>query len=216
MLSIQTFTFNAFAENTYVAYDETKECVIVDPGCYSRDEQNELVGFIESEKLIVKYLLNTHCHVDHVLGNYFTKEKFRVPFLIHEQDLPTLKSVKLYAPMYGFAGYHEADPDNFLKEGDTLTFGNTALKILFLPGHAPGHIGFYEEESKVILAGDVLFDGSIGRTDLPGGNLNTLLNSIRQKLFSLPDETIVYPGHGPATTVGKEKISNPYCALSLS
>ncbi len=216
MLSIQTFTFNAFAENTYLAYDETKECVIIDPGCYSREEQYELTEFIESEKLRVKYLLNTHCHVDHVLGNYFIKDKYRVPFLMHEQDFATLKSVKLYAPMYGFPSYHEAEPDGFLKEGEEVKFGNARWKILFLPGHAPGHIGFYDDKEKIIFGGDVLFDSSIGRTDLPGGNFNTLLHSIQQKLFLLPDDVVVYPGHGPTTTIGKEKISNPYCALSLS
>jgi hydroxyacylglutathione hydrolase len=216
MLQVETFTFNAFSENTYVVYDETKECVVIDPGCFSRDEQNELVDFIESEKLSVKYLLNTHCHIDHVIGNYFVKEKYRVPLLIHKNDEPVLRAVKAYAPVYGFQGYTEAEPDRFITEGEILKFGNIEFKIIFLPGHAPGHVGFYSEEAKIILSGDVLFDSSIGRTDLPGGNFETLINSIHQKLFSLPDEVIVYPGHGIPTTIGKEKISNPFCALSLS
>ena len=117
--------------------------------------------------------------------------------------------------MYGFENYHEAEPDQFLNEGDTVAFGNALLKVLFLPGHAPGHIGFYNEKEKIILSGDVLFDGSVGRADLPGGNFNTLISSIHQKMFVLPDETIVYAGHGPSTTIGKEKVSNPFCALSL-
>lgn len=216
MLQVETFTFNAFSENTYVVYDETNEGVIIDPGCFSREEEKELSEFIESEKLTVKYLLNTHCHIDHVVGNYFVKEKYKVPLLIHKNEEQVLRAVKAYAPVYGFQGYSEAEPDRFISEGEVLKFGNTSFKILFLPGHAPGHIGFYNEESKIILSGDVLFESSIGRTDLPGGSLETLINSIHQKLFSLPNEVIVYPGHGIPTTIGKEKVSNPFCALSLS
>lgn len=216
MLHIQPFTFNALAENTYVVFDETLECVIIDPGCYDREEKAELAEFIDSEKLIVKYLLNTHGHVDHVLGNAFIKDKYKVPLLIHTEDAATLRSVSVYAPMYGFQNYQPSEADQFLKEGDTITFGNISLKVLFLPGHAPGHIGFYEATEKIILSGDVLFDSSIGRTDLPGGNFQTLMHSIRQKMFLLPDETVVFPGHGPTTTIGKEKVSNPFCALSLS
>jgi glyoxylase-like metal-dependent hydrolase (beta-lactamase superfamily II) len=216
MLQVETFTFNAFSENTYVVYDDTRECVVIDPGCFSREEQREISEFIESESLSVKYLLNTHCHVDHVLGNYYIKDKYKVPLIIHKKDEPVLKSVKVYAPLYGFEGYTEAEADRFIDEGDILKFGNTTFKILFLPGHAPGHVGFYNEEAKIILSGDVLFESSIGRTDLPGGNFETLIQSIQQKLFLLPDEVIVYPGHGMPTTIGKEKVSNPFCSLSLS
>ncbi|MBX2901833.1 MAG: MBL fold metallo-hydrolase [Cyclobacteriaceae bacterium] len=215
MLQIKVFTFNAFQENTYVLFDQTREAVIIDPGCYEPDEQNALHGFIETEKLKPTLLLNTHCHVDHVLGNDFVKTKYKIPLLIHEKELPVLKSVRVYAPAYGFARYHETQPDNFLSEGNQITFGVTHLKILFLPGHAPGHVGFYNEATHSLLSGDVLFDGSIGRTDLPGGDFNTLLQSIRQKVFLLPDETTVYPGHGETTTVGKEKVTNPFCAVTL-
>jgi glyoxylase-like metal-dependent hydrolase (beta-lactamase superfamily II) len=216
MLRVETFTFNAFSENTYVVYDDTKECVIIDPGCYSREEQNELSDFIEEEKLTVKYLLNTHCHIDHVLGNYYVKEKYKVPLILHEKDAATLKSVSVYAPLYGFQGYQPTEPDQLIKEGDIIKFGATEWSVLFLPGHAPGHVGFYDEKEKMIFSGDVLFESSIGRTDLPGGNFKTLIESIQQKLFLLPEETIVFPGHGPTTTIGKEKVSNPFCALSLS
>src|SRR6478736_4332823 len=170
MVSIQSFEFNPFQENTYVLYDESREAVIIDPGCYEQEEKRALDSFIESKKLIVKYLLNTHCHIDHVLGNDHVKEKYKVPFLMHETELPVLKAVKSYAGNYGFAKYHETLPDQFLKEGDRVKFGNIELQVLFLPGHAPGHIGFYCEEEKMILAGDVLFQRSVGRTDLPGGN----------------------------------------------
>ncbi len=215
MLSIQTFTFNAFSENTYVVSDETHEGVIIDPGCYSREEQKELTTYIDDHKLNIKYILNTHCHIDHVLGNDFTKDKFNAPLLIHKIEEAVLKAVKNYAPVYGFEGYREAEPDRFIDEKDTIAFGNTEWKILFLPGHAPGHIAFYDLKEKMIFAGDVLFAGSIGRTDLPGGNHDTLISSIQKKLFLLPDEVVVYPGHGPTTTLRREKISNPFCALSL-
>jgi glyoxylase-like metal-dependent hydrolase (beta-lactamase superfamily II) len=213
MLTIQSFTFNSFQENTYIVFDETKEAVIIDPGCYSKVEVKELDTFIESNGLKVVYLLNTHCHIDHVLGNYHVKEKYKVPFLIHQKDLPVLQAVKSYCSNYGFPLYTEALPDRFLEEGNEVSFGNTKLNVLFLPGHASGHVGFYNQQAKVILSGDVLFNSSIGRTDLPGGDLNTLINSIQQKLFALPDGVTVYAGHGPTTTIGKEKVSNPYCRL---
>ena len=215
MMTIQTFVFNPFQENTIVAFDETNEAVVIDPGCYEPEERKELDDFISTQKLTVKYLLNTHCHIDHVLGNDYVKEKYKVKLLIHAYDEPLLRAVKNYAPNYGFAGYREALPDQFLKEGDTVQFGNTTLHVLFLPGHSPGHIGFYNREQKVILSGDVLFERSIGRTDLPGGDFNTLLDSIHRKLFTLPDEVVVYPGHGGSTTLGEEKIANPFCALSF-
>ena len=213
-MQIETFTFNPFDENTYVLHDETGEAVVIDPGCYEKAEQDELAGFIRSKGLKVKLLLNTHCHIDHVLGNYFVKLQYNVPFLIHAVEAPVLKAVKSYASNYGFPNYQEVLADGELREGADVTFGTTSLKIMFLPGHSPGHVGFYDESQKVLIAGDVLFSRSIGRTDLPGGNLETLLNSIHQKLFTLPDDVVVYPGHGPTTTLGEEKIHNPFCAIT--
>jgi hydroxyacylglutathione hydrolase len=213
MLQLQSFVFNPLQENTYVLFDETKECVIIDPGCYEREEQYDLADFIETNELKVVKLLNTHGHVDHVLGNAFVKETYKTKLYIHEQDAATLKAVKVYAPHYGFFQYQEAEPDIYLKEGDPVTFGNQSLDILFVPGHAPGHIAFYHAASKTLIGGDVLFYNSIGRTDLPGGNYDTLINSIQQKFFTLPDEVTVYPGHGPETTIGYEKKTNPFCAL---
>ena len=213
MLQLQSFVFNPLQENTYVLFDETKECVIIDPGCYEREEQYDLADFIETNELKVVKLLNTHGHVDHVLGNAFVKETYKTKLYIHEQDAATLKAVKVYAPHYGFFQYQEAEPDIYLKEGDPVTFGNQSLDILFVPGHAPGHVAFYHAASKTLIGGDVLFYNSIGRTDLPGGNYDTLINSIQQKFFTLPDEVTVYPGHGPETTIGYEKKTNPFCAL---
>ncbi|MFC0264827.1 MBL fold metallo-hydrolase [Fontibacter flavus] len=210
MLHLKSFTFNPFMENTYVLYDDTKEAVIFDPGCYEKYEQQELVDFIEEEKLNVKSLINTHCHIDHVLGNAFVKRKFGVKLYIHENDHPVLKSVSAYAPNYGFAGYEEADPDFYIDENDKIEFGNTTLDILFVPGHAPGHVVFYHKDSGICIAGDTLFQGSIGRTDLPGGDHQTLLNAIKNVMFTLPENTKVYPGHGPMTTIGYEKENNPF------
>jgi len=157
MIQIKTFTFNSFEENTYLVFDETGQGVVIDPGCYEKDEKDELAQFIETQNIKIKYLLNTHCHIDHVLGNDFVKEKYKVPFLIHKNDDPVLRSVKAYAPSYGFNLYREVLPDGYLAEGDTVTFGNTLFDVLFLPGHAPGHIGFYHKESNSLLSGDVLF-----------------------------------------------------------
>lgn len=210
MIQIQTFTFNAFQENTYVLYDKTGECVIIDPGCYDKSEKYELTSFIETNQLKVKYLLNTHCHIDHVLGNAFVKHTYKVDLYIHRADEPVLRAVETYASSYGFAQYEPTLPGHFLEEGDTVKFGNTSLDVLFVPGHAPGHIAFYNKEEKFCIAGDVLFQGSIGRTDLSGGDFQTLIKSIRTKLFPLGDDVTVYPGHGDPTTIGEEKKYNPF------
>jgi glyoxylase-like metal-dependent hydrolase (beta-lactamase superfamily II) len=210
MMYIKAFTFNAFSENTYVVYDDTRQGVIIDPGCSDRPEQKELTGFIEEEKLKITQLLNTHGHIDHVLGNAFVKRTYNVQLYIHPQDEATLRAVQVYALSYGIADYEAVEPDGYLNEGETVTFGDTALDVLFVPGHAPGHIAFYHPEQKLCIAGDVLFRGSIGRTDLPGGDFDTLIRSIRTKLFPLGDAVTVYPGHGPETTIGHEKKYNPF------
>ncbi len=215
MIHIKTFVFNPFSENTYIVYDDSLIGVVIDPGCYEKEEKEELDNFIKSKNLTIKYLLDTHAHIDHVLGNYHVKEKYKVPLLMHKKDEPVLKAVTAYAPNYGFANYTEAVPDQFLEEGDEVVYGTSKFTVLFLPGHSPGHIGFYYKEEKILISGDVLFRASIGRTDLPGGHHETLINSIQQKLFVLPDDVVVYPGHGSTTTLGEEKRSNPYCALSI-
>lgn len=209
-MQVQVFTFNAFMENTSVLYDDTKECVIVDPGCYEQHEQIELKQFIEDNKLVVKKLLNTHCHVDHVLGNAFVKRTWGVELYMHRDDAQTLKSVEVYAASYGFQNYEPSAPDHFIEEGETIEFGNTTLDIIFTPGHAPGHVVFVHPPTNTCIGGDVLFQGSIGRTDLPGGDFDTLERSIQDKMYRLPDNTVVYPGHGPTTTIGQEKSSNPF------
>lgn len=210
MLQIASMTFNPFQENTYVLYDESGSCVIVDPGCYEPDEQQELKTFVTDNNLRVVQLINTHCHIDHVLGNEFVKQTYGVGLYIHKLDEPVLRSVSAYAPNYGFNQYQAATVDGYLEEGGEISFGNSRLSILFVPGHAPGHIAFYSAESRAVISGDVLFYNSIGRTDLPGGNFETLEASIRKKLYTLPDDTRVYPGHGPETSIGFEKRTNPF------
>lgn len=214
MIQIQNFVFNPFMENTYVLYDETKEAIIIDPGCYEQSEKDELTDFIEVNELKVVQLINTHCHIDHVFGNTFVKRKYGIDLTIHKEDEATLKSVEVYAPAYGFQNFDPAVAENFFDEGDQVSFGNSTLKVLFTPGHAPGHVVLLNEEQKICIGGDVLFDGSIGRTDLPGGDFDTLIKSIHDKLFTLADDIVVHPGHGGTTTLGKEKASNPFCALS--
>src|SRR5688572_5628843 len=214
MLQVKKFVFNPFMENTYVLFDETNACVIIDPGCVEKDEENELVEFIQSNQLVVKQLINTHCHIDHVLGNAFVKRKFNVQLLIHPIEEAMLRAVKSYASNYGFFQYQDSTPDSFLNEGDHVVFGNQKLEVLFVPGHSPGHIAFYDAATKVLIGGDVLFENSIGRTDLPGGDYDTLINSIHQKFFTLPDDVTVYCGHGSETSIGFEKRTNPFCAIA--
>lgn len=210
MINVHYFTFNGFQENTYVLYDETKECVIIDPGCYSVEEQQELVAFIENNNLTPVKLLNTHCHIDHVLGNNFVANKFKIGLEIHEADLPTLKATPEYGHVYGFNIDVSPDPTTLLNDGDIITFGKSELKVLFTPGHSSGHVVFVSDNEKFIIVGDVLFQGSIGRTDLPGGNYETLIASIKTKLLSLADDYTVYSGHGASTTIGFEKNNNPF------
>lgn len=216
MLSVKRFEFNPFEENTYLVYDDARQCIVIDPGCSDQEEESVMMRFISSNELKIVMLINTHCHIDHVLGNAFIKNQYHVKLWIHEKEEPLLKSVKAYAPNYGFYRYSEAIADEYLKEGDFVELGSERLEILFVPGHSPGHIALYHKESKVVLGGDVLFRNSIGRTDLPGGDYNTLIRSIHTKLFTLPDDVTVYCGHGPETTIGYEKRTNPFCALDTS
>jgi len=210
-MNIKSFTFNPFQENTYIIYDKTKECLIIDPGCYTDAERKELKAFIEEKELTPVRLINTHCHIDHVLGNKFASEQWDLELHMHKEDLPVLEKVGDIGKMYGLEDYEGSPyPKHFLAQGDTLTFGKSSFEILFTPGHAPGHICLYSKENNLLIAGDVIFQGSIGRTDLPGGDHSTLINSIITQLFPLPNETQVFCGHGPSTNLGYEKEHNPF------
>lgn len=210
MLHIKSFTFNPFQENTYLLYDEKGNGTLIDPGCFDLAERKELLDFVTEENIRITQLLNTHCHIDHVLGNAWAKRTFGVELLIHKEEAAVLKAVEAYAPNYGFVGYETSEADGFLGEGEEIKVGNEVLKIIFVPGHAPGHVVFYHEVSGQCIAGDTLFRGSIGRTDLPGGDHDLLLSKIKSELFTLPEETVIYPGHGPETTIAFEKTHNPF------
>lgn len=204
-IKINSFVFNTLQENTYIVWDETNECVIIDPGCSDKSENAELTQFISNNNLKPIHLLNTHCHIDHVLGNAFVKQTYKLKLTIHLAEIETLRSVKLYAGLYGYPNYEETEAEIFVQEGEKIAFGNTFLDILFVPGHAPGHIAFVEKTSKQMFVGDVIFKQSIGRTDLPGGNFKQLENSIRTKIYNFADEYKLYCGHGLKTTIGMEK-----------
>ena len=209
MLYIDIFAFNQFQENTYVVSDEQKNCVIIDPGCYEKEEEESFLAFIKENDLKPLALLNTHSHIDHVLGNSFILKEFKVDYYLHSEDLPTLNAVSNYAHLYGFPGYKTSpQPTKILKGGEKLIFGEIEFDVLFTPGHAPGHVVFYNAENKFVINGDVLFKGSYGRVDLPGGSMEVLKKSIKKIMFELPEDTIVHCGHGPATTIGTEKRSN--------
>ena len=208
-LHVQKFTFNPFQENSYIIYADTKEAVIIDPGCYFAHERAELDDFIASKQLKVLALLGTHAHIDHVLGNDHVINKYDCPYYLHEADLVILEMMSRSAEMYGFdAAIPSPHPTHSLEHGKMLEFGAIKLQVYHTPGHAPGHVVFYNADNNFVINGDVLFAGSFGRVDLPGGDINILKNSINEVMFTLPEETVVYCGHGPETTIGKEKVSN--------
>ena len=210
MIKIQSFTFNPFQENTYIAYDETNECIIVDPGCYDENENTVLKNFIDQNNLKPVALINTHCHLDHIFGNKFVADTYELNPQMHQLDLPMLEYAPLAANKYGVHLGELPEVGSFLEEGDIIEFGSSRFEIIFTPGHAPGHICLVNKEENITLSADVLFHLSIGRTDLPLGDHETLLNSIRYKLFPLDEAMVVYPGHGPKTSIGFEKANNPF------
>jgi hydroxyacylglutathione hydrolase len=210
MITIKQFVFSPVQENTYVVADEQGDCFIIDPGCYFGNERQELKEFIEESGLTPKYLLNTHCHLDHVFGNKFVHETWGLTLHLHEKEKVVLDHAPASGLSWGLPFDNYQGPLEYLREGGTIRLGAHSFKIIFTPGHSPGSISFYYEPQHLILSGDVLFHESIGRTDLPGGDFNTLADSIRSQLYSLPDDTIVYSGHGPETTIGHEKKHNPF------
>jgi glyoxylase-like metal-dependent hydrolase (beta-lactamase superfamily II) len=208
MLKVQKFTFNPFQENTYIVYNEQGSALIVDPGCSTRFEQKEMSAFISEKGLKIERLLNTHCHIDHVLGNKYVFDTYKVQPEISAGEEIVLNSCVQVAQMYGIP--YDESPEPIFIETSKIALGSSILEVLSIPGHSPDHLAFYSKDDGFVLGGDVLFRESIGRTDLPGGNMNTLLNSIRNIMFALPDETVVYAGHMEETTIGHEKKYNPF------
>lgn len=209
-MQIKKFTFNPIQENTFVVYDETGECVIVDAGCFFANERQELDDFISEKKLNPVRLINTHCHFDHIMGITYCRAKYHLPFESHPDEAVLVEQAVEHGDMFGVPMEPVDAPNGFFREGDRITFGNSYLEVIEAPGHSPGGVVFYNPEQKILIAGDVLFYGSIGRTDLPGGSYERLVTNIKTKLLVLPEDTKVYCGHGPETTIGFEKENNPF------
>lgn len=209
-LRIKILHFNFIQVNTYILYDETKEAIIIDPGNYIPEEDKTLKEFIEKNELNVKFAINTHPHIDHIFGNDFCKKSFNVPILLHEKGLEIYSHADDYCSTMPFARPFFPAPDQLIKEDEVLVFGNQSLKVIYAPGHCDGSVCLYDEKNSLIFTGDVLFEEGIGRSDLPSGDSEMLLHNIHTKLLTLPDHTVVYSGHGDATTIGHEKKHNPF------
>ncbi|MBM3404998.1 MAG: MBL fold metallo-hydrolase [Bacteroidetes bacterium] len=210
MIQLQTFVFNAFGVNTYVLYDETGACAIIDAAFDQLHERDQLLKFLSQHQLVPKRLLNTHLHIDHLLGNVFVHETFGLLPEYHQDAEPFLIHAREIASSYGFTVDKIVKASRYIQDGEIIRFGNSALTALHTPGHADGSVCFYSPENQFVITGDVLFQEGIGRTDLPTGDFDLLIKSIHEKLFSLPDEVTVYPGHGPTTKIGHEKRHNPF------
>ena len=208
-MNIKSFAFNPFQENSFFVSDETGEALIIDAGCYNETEVNTLSDYLEKNQLKPVKLLNTHCHIDHIVGVNLLKEKFKIPFAASLGDKYLLDTAVQQAIIFGFSISETPTIDENIEEG-TFTFGDSQLQVFAVPGHSMGSLAFYSEKDNFVIVGDVLFNGSIGRTDLPRGDYDTLIKSINSKLMVLPKETVVYPGHGPSTTIGKEHDTNPF------
>ena len=210
-LNLHKFVFSPFMENTFIVWDETtKETALVDPGCYNEEERIELQKFIEKNELDIKYLVNTHCHIDHIFGNAFVKEKYNPKYIAPEEDLFLLSKAIDQAKMFAVEMTPSPEPDEFIFDGMSIELGSIKNEFIFTPGHTPGEYCIYFPDDKICITGDVLFREGIGRTDLWGGNMEVLLSSIKTRLFTLPDDVTIYPGHGDKSTIGHEKKNNPF------
>lgn len=210
MIKSKAFTVNPFQENAYVIYSHSKICIIIDPGFCNVSEKADFISFIAENGLEPKEIWLTHAHIDHVLGLKFCCDHFGIKALLHPLEVPQLKAVEVYAPNYGFYDFEPTDKLEVMDVSQPLSIAEESFEVLFVPGHSPGHVAFYHSKSGQIWAGDVLFQQSVGRTDLPGGNFQTLEQSIQNQLYSLPSDTVVFPGHGPSTTIEHEQNFNPF------
>jgi hydroxyacylglutathione hydrolase len=209
-MEIYRLVFSPILVNTYILGDKSGDCAIIDCGCYNKAEFDELEHLIQEKNLKPVLLLNTHCHLDHIFGNHFMLERYNLGYFCHKDDEANRKNSTDHAKMFGLEMPTPPEPSGYLTDGQKISFGQTELDAIHVPGHAPGSLAFYSKKDNVIFTGDVLFNGSIGRTDLPGGNYETIINSIKNKLFTLPADTVVYPGHGDMTSIGNEIETNPY------
>lgn len=210
MVHLHHFTFNPFQENTYVLYNDQKQAFIIDPGCYTKIEQKQLLAFIQDHQLTPVALLNTHCHLDHVFGNQFIADTFQLPAIFHKNEqviidrLPEV-GIKWGIPCQAFTGKVQ-----YIEHGQIISLGADTFKVLLTPGHSPGSVCFYNAEQSIIIGGDLIFKDGVGRTDLPGANPLDLIKSIKDVILPLPENCTIFSGHGPATTIAREKEHNPY------
>lgn len=210
MIHLEKLVFNSFGVNTYILHDDTAECIIIDPANYSEEEDRRLESYIENRQLKPVLHLNTHCHIDHVLGSRFLRKKYNIPFLAHREEKELLARAPLMGEIFGFHVQSLPEPDKYIEHNDTIRFGNSELRAIHVPGHSRGSLSYYAETAGFAITGDALFEGSIGRTDLPGGDYDTLITSIRNNLFALPPVTVIWPGHGNSSTIMNEIENNPF------
>jgi hydroxyacylglutathione hydrolase len=210
MLQVKSFTNNPFSENTYVVYNDTKQAIIIDPGMYQPAEEKAVFDFIEHQQLQPTQIVNTHCHLDHVFGIHACIQRYNVPFSFHALEQQVYDWAAEAGMRYGVPVLHSPPATHYIDQTQRIQLGQDVLQILFTPGHSPGHICLYSAADNFVIAGDVIFESSIGRTDLPGGDFDTLIKSIHQQILTLPNETMIYSGHGPATSVGMERMNNPW------
>lgn len=210
MITVKTFVFNPFQENTYVLYDQSGECIVIDAGNFMPEEDEQLRRFFREKSLNPVHLINTHGHIDHIFGNSWFLAEFGLKTEVHRSDEPLIRGAREHGHLFGIDMDTPPAVGKCIEDGDLIEFGNSSLRSIHIPGHSPGSLVFYSKEQAFVVVGDVLFQGSIGRTDLPGGNYTTLINGISDKLLTLNDEVVVFTGHGSDTTIGNERRYNPF------